>query len=648
MEDQRRPRVARMVMFKHGVAYLERRGPADASFELTFQRDQMNDVLKSLAVWKVEGDARVRSYGFDTPEEPDAALARRGLLFRAGEALDGLIASLRGRTIEVDDGGKHKRGEVIGLQYRAGEDGERRVALLLRAGSGSVVVVNLLKVRSIHLLETVSRERLDFIVERGQAATTGETRIVRVELEGKAEDLGVSYVIPAPAWRVSYRIARSGDSAILMAMGIVHNPVDEDLQNVDLTLTTGQPVSFVIDLYHPKEVERPVVEEVARTSAPPTTHERATGAAAPHAARRYKGRPGGREGAPEMLAGADRELAGEALTEALGEAQGAAQGMDRGELFDYRVTTPVSIRRGGSAMVPLAAPRVKVEREILWRDGMGKNPDLVLAFTNDTGLVLEEGPAVIYDGGALAGESMLPYTPRGAPVKMTFAKDLAVRVNRRTTTAIVTAGVRVEENGVLEEQRQEVTHSIEIESDHDEAEKLIVEMPKVTGRTLAEGSAKPFEETAGHYRFAIEVPPHGRAELAVREVSPMWRRVAVESLDAHDVERWFRDRHLDDATYRALSGVLAHLSEARALEQQKKAMEAEQAAAYAKQTKISAQLAVLKETGAEGELRLRYVKELAAAQDKVNAAEADLRRLAQAIEEARRLAKEELARLVAR
>lgn len=46
-------------------------------------------------------------------------------------------------------------------------------------------------------------------------------------------------------------------------------------------------------------------------------------------------------------------------------------------------------------MVPLAPKRVPAERRRIWRDGAGANPDLVIGFTNDTGLVLEEGPAVV-------------------------------------------------------------------------------------------------------------------------------------------------------------------------------------------------------------------------------------------------------------
>src|SRR6185436_16161770 len=85
----------------------------------------------------------------------------------------------------------------------------------------------------------------------------------------------VSYVIPAPIWRVSYRLVRDEGATLLLVMGIVHNPVDEDLDDIALTLTTGQPVSFVIDLYNPKKVRRTVVEETSRAAAAPTQFERA-------------------------------------------------------------------------------------------------------------------------------------------------------------------------------------------------------------------------------------------------------------------------------------------------------------------------------------------------------------------------------------
>src|SRR5690606_29453615 len=116
---------------------------------------------------------------------------------------------------------------------------------------------------------------LAFFVDRSRAATAGESRTIRLDVRGRADDLRVSYIVPAPTWRVTYRFARAGDETLLMAWAIVHNPADEDLEDVQLTLTTGQPVSFVIDLYNPKNVRRAVVEEQSRAGSGPTRFERA-------------------------------------------------------------------------------------------------------------------------------------------------------------------------------------------------------------------------------------------------------------------------------------------------------------------------------------------------------------------------------------
>src|SRR5262245_4234930 len=112
---KRSPRVSSMVMFKHGIAYLERSGPADGPFELSFRHADMNDVLKSLAVWVARGSGHVGAVSFEAPEDPDAALAERRLLLAPGEALRGLLAALRGRRIALSSGDQRHEGEVLGI-----------------------------------------------------------------------------------------------------------------------------------------------------------------------------------------------------------------------------------------------------------------------------------------------------------------------------------------------------------------------------------------------------------------------------------------------------------------------------------------------------------------------------------------------------
>jgi len=539
---------------------------------------------------------------------------------------------------------------VVGIQETAGGEAPLRRQLVLRASAGTLSLVDLASVRALELAEESSRADLEFLVDRSRAATAGSNRTVRVTLAGRTDDLRVAYVIPAPIWRVSYRIAHERDGAMLMAWGIVHNPADEDLDDIDLTLTTGQPVSFVIDLYHPKRVTRAVVEEQTRAAAAPTQFERARkqppppprAAAAPMpaaAAPPGSGPAGFGYGPPQQAA---EVSLGDALAAA---ADGASVGVDRGEFFEYRVQPKVSLKRGGSAMVPLVAAPVKGRKERIWRDGAGLFPDLTITFVNESGVVLEEGPAVVYDEGTYAGESMVPYGPRGAEVKLAFAKDLAVRCRRQSTQQSVLSGVRLGQHGAVEQLYREETHTLTAESDHGEAIDVVFELHKVHTRNVHPEGAQPFEETASFRRFKVSVPPHGKTELAVRERWSESRQLQYTHLSMRELSTWLEGRFLDRATIDVLGSVLAKWQEASQLEQRLAWVQREQQEAYAKQTKISEQLGVLKEGGPEGALRLRYVKELETEQDKVNAAEAEIRRLRQAIEDARAAAARTLEQL---
>ncbi len=229
-----------MVMFKHGVAYLERSGPAEGSFELSFKKDEMNDVLKSLAVWVARGDARVGALAFEKPEDPEKALSARRLDFAFHQTLGGILSASRGRTLELETAQGSRVGEVLGAEVAPDGRGQKRI-LVLRSQGGDIALIDLNEVRSIRLLEPPSRADLEFLVDRRRAATSGDSRTVRVAVSGRAEDLRVSYVIPAPTWRVSYRFARDAESTMLMAWGIIHNPADEDLNEIDLT--SGSPVA---------------------------------------------------------------------------------------------------------------------------------------------------------------------------------------------------------------------------------------------------------------------------------------------------------------------------------------------------------------------------------------------------------------------
>src|SRR4051794_19409703 len=68
--------IRRMILYKHGVGYFERRGAVSGTaLRLSFPRAAMDDVLKSLVALDL-GAGQVHGVDFETPEDRAAQIAR--------------------------------------------------------------------------------------------------------------------------------------------------------------------------------------------------------------------------------------------------------------------------------------------------------------------------------------------------------------------------------------------------------------------------------------------------------------------------------------------------------------------------------------------------------------------------------------------
>ncbi len=618
------PRVTRLVMYKHGMALVERSGPVDGDFALTFRHAQMKDVLKSLSVTSVGGELAVGAVSFDTPTDPHTQLGGRGVQIESGNALRGLFDGLRGRTVEVDCGDTRHRGEVIGVD----ESAKYRQVLVLRTDAGAVSLIELADVGAVTLTEGPSRENLEYLLDRSRALTAGQHCQLGVQVRGSGT-VQVSYVVPAPLWRLSYRLVRDGDTLVLTAMGIVHNPVDEHLTDIALTLTTGEPVSFDIDLYESKHAHREVVEESRRGAAPVVARAKTRSPAA----------------APVAMA--MPAPAGAGYFDAYADAVDDVETADRGEYFEYRLSTPVSLKRGGASMIPLAVQAVDgVRRELVW-NGVDRSPVIVLVFTNTAGIVLEEGPAVIYEQDAYAGEAMVPFTARDAKVRLPFAKDLAVRCRQTSTVSDVTARVRLARAALVHEQRRERLHTLRVENDHAEPVDVIFEIPRVQGhRVEPRDNVTAIADDGTNHRITVTAAGHATVETTVLESWPLSSEIDYEHLAPGQLEQWLADRSLDEATITALGDVLDKWAVAERLESGAEQVEAARSGDYEAQSRISEQLNVLGTDGPEGELRRRLIVDLEALRDRSTEQGEKVRQLRDDAEAHRQAAWDELQRLI--
>jgi hypothetical protein len=288
----------------------------------------------------------------------------------------------------------------------------------------------------------------------------------------------------------------------------------------------------------------------------------------------------------------------------------AAVTADRGELFEYRVLSRVSLSRGGSAMVPLLSSRLPAKKERIWRAGSSQHPNIVLAFTNASGAVLEEGPAVFYDEEVYAGEAMVPYTTRGTDVKLAFARDLSLSLSTTSETTLRVSGLRLADTLLYEDIVRERSLTITIESSHAEDTEVIVEVAKHATRALHPEGPQPFEETASYRRFRVPAKARSLGTFIVREHWSEYRSFEYEKLNGVALAFWLGNGLLDPARHASLQEIVSLWAAAEDFDRQGEASERRALSCYERQKRVGEQLGVLRADGPEGALRLKHVREL--------------------------------------
>src|SRR6202023_3168113 len=76
-------------------------------------------------------------------------------------------------------------------------------------------------------------------------------------------------------------LGEKGKKPFLQGWGVVENPTDEDWSSVGMTLVSGRPISFKMDLYQPIYVPRPMVQQELFASLQPQVYGGGMGSSAP-------------------------------------------------------------------------------------------------------------------------------------------------------------------------------------------------------------------------------------------------------------------------------------------------------------------------------------------------------------------------------
>jgi hypothetical protein len=640
--------IRRLTLYKHGVGFVEREGQlSESEVQLVFRQAEVNDALKSLLVID-QGGGQVRGIHYETPIG-NFADERRIDLSPDHSLLD-LLRSLRGRTVRLVIGegttAQEYTGQLLGVEIDPERPLSRSlVALLLqKTGEGSgvgneVISLALPQLRALYLLEERAAQDLRFFLDSSRNDEAHRTVTLQLDENKPEHNLFVSYLVPFPTWRVSYRLVAESDKdeqpesvdetkdsvvedrkgeLLLQGWGLFDNRLEEDLENVSVRLVAGQPISFIYDLASSRIPERPTVLDEARVASGPVefaeplvldqydAFEAASAAPMPVAA-------------PMMArSAAPRPPAQPSYKKEMSQQTAQAKASAMGELFQYEVTTPVTVRRGESALVPIISNTLPYNRELLYNgQKMPENPVAALRFKNTTGLVLERGPVTIVEDGEYKGEALVSFSPAEAEVYLAYAVELGIKVTENVDSRTETMGIRLDREYLYFNQATIRKTSYTIENRLTQTRVVTIEKPIDPNYNLLD-TAPVANQTAEFYRWKIKCPARKQLTFVVQERTYNWRTEMVLHQTYDRLREYLRQNWLDEKSLQQLKGVLDEQSQISQNQREISELEQQRGQLYQCQEQLRQNLTVLATSGEEAQLRRRVFEQLSESENRLN------------------------------
>lgn len=574
----------RVVLYRNGVGYFERVGRLKGDvLTIKCRKDQVNDILKSLTVVdKSTGQAVSVSMPLDPQSWANAALAT---LAPGNGDLATILDRLRGTTVTVTADAKVVKGRILMVEAIEDYDDDNAI-------SDSRLILlddDVVKTVMLSLVDRVvfEDEELSLQLNRTLDASSGEGMFqqvtVEVRLTGNDDhDLLISYVVPAPIWKPTYRVVLPEDpngTALLQAWAVVDNLSGEDWYDVTLALTSGAPIAFRYDLHTPRILERPDMtgagtrrrarvaigetsfdteRKAAERSASKRGRARRERAEAPKRKSKARPRPapspkaygfgpmGGASGPADfaeeemMEEDADEFSAGVRMDDLRTSTQTNTKARTVSGQTHYELDNRVTVPEGSSTMVAILNESIEAEQAFLFRPGGAgpgyeSNPYRVVRFKNSTPFVLEPGPISIYSGGSFVGEGVADIIAADTQATIYFAVEPSIMVSSTTNTDNGDTRLITLTEGTMriETFQRRVTRWTVKAPTKDKAYKVYVRQPRASSQHQLDKRPEGTEEVPGAYIIPITIEA-GSAEttLEVVEQTPVRRNMSIWNTSA--------------------------------------------------------------------------------------------------------------------
>jgi hypothetical protein len=636
----------RVLLSSGGVGYFEyaARVTGTADLALDVRLDQVDDVLKSVVVY----DDRGRAGAISLPSRTAPSDVFRDVPFDE-EALasePALLTALRGAEVRIEIGDETISGRVMSVTTEEVPSDHtnvtrHRLAILTGAGVRTVILE---EVQRLAFVDPELQRQLDAALASLLDRRERGRRTLTVHSEGEGErEVRVAYVVAVPLWKSTYRLVLPADPAAKQARlegwAVIENQSGRAWSDVDLTLVSGNPVTFRQALYESYYVQRPEipVEVVGRVL--PRIDE---GAVAVITAHRDKG---------VAFAGA---AGGEAMPSAAPFAPPAppelapttsAAPIEAATQVIFHLPEAVNVASGTTELVPIVDRLLTAERVALYQpETSPTNPLAAVRLVNETASGLPPGVVTIYDrsgpDGAItyAGDARLSTLPAGDSRMLAYGVDTKVRIDKRESSSkpITVATIS---GGVLRMKRLDRrTTTYTVKGAAREPRTVILEHPRVAGFEIEDHESELIGVDEAHYRLRVEVPAGATVPFTVTLARPLDETVRIADLPANVLGAYASSSDLPPA----LREAMRRLATLRATVDDKAKdvadLEAERARITADEARVRENLKVIP---VGSSLHERSLADLAAAEEKLkelgtklDAARAALNRAKRALAEA--------------
>jgi hypothetical protein len=656
--------IRRVVLYSNGVAYFERRGmiTGQAEINLPFKQSQVDDVLKSLLVLDL-GRGRIGAVSYNSSAPPSARLNEISFSIEAGTehgdadapagGLAAVLTQLQGARVIVTTQTQSVRGAILTIEERKSQIDANKPPvithlLVITSETGELSSFDLAEVRSVRLLDEGARQDISEFARATASTRRRDAKTIVVTSTGEgARELAVSYTIAAPIWKTTYRLVLDDTGKpFFQGWAIVDNVGDEDWADVALSLVSGTPVSFIQPLQQPLYRHRPIIPIPDDLSLEPQIHGpgrghnmgggdfslgggSGSGAGSGEGSGVGAGRGYGVGGAGSAAPAPMTSLS-DAITSEESGVKTAATGKQFGDLFEYRIDQPVTLRRDRSALIPILQTRMEGERVSIYNEAARKDrPMSGIRLKNTSPLTLEDGSLTVIDGEAYAGEALIERLKPDEERFISFALDLGTLVTARSKMDREPAFLVRAVNGVLQAHYYQTDKKVyTITNQTDKLRVVYIEHPVRDKWILSDKTEKPAETTATLYRFRVAVAPHQTIDFPVTERLALMDSYALSNLTTDDIKIFVTRRYIDEETRAALDNIMVIKGKIAALDRRLAALDREASEIASDQARLRENIKALKDTAETKQLIARYVTKADGQETRVEQIAAERRAIA--------------------